>query len=876
MSLLLAGGMAAQESIAPENSFTWLAEEQSERAVAGFESAAANSRADRGFLQSAANKLLADASIRGKRLLVLLDAVAARLAVQAPGVLDRFGYDGARRLIRDQQVEGALRLLRRADAACAKDASVRFYRLMLEVDLLLSLERLALVATPLARLRALDVDEAQRTAFLSLESYVHTQFGRLGRAARGFQRAQAAAQSLVAAASGAEDRLLPYYRSIRLDVWRRSFDLLGVQRDHEGLRRSIQQYRDLRTAESQAPSAREEQLLTVFECHAAYLAALDDAKQCRPAAARLQALLAKGQIDPRSAGLLRLWLVDLTAQAGDLDDAKTELAALTTEGIAPDLGWKLDVLSAYLANLSGDRAEQRRLVGVLRALLAKRIDSWRRLAELPDAVGHLRFGTRLRVLGELVTAIADLDGPSAALQPVLDVQRCTQLADARGAQPLDVSALQRRLPVGTGVLVYAVVWQSSHLFLVDRDGVSHHRLTGMRRLREGSRALQAELAALDGLDVGQEELADVRDVSRGLCRQLLPDAAVARMAGWRHVYVSGAGLLGAPPFAALELADGKLMGERFATTTISSLPLLVRLQQDRALGRGAAAADLAKAPRSVCVATLDPGPVFRRDVAVEPAASTLAATLWRELGQCLPADTRVAFGADATVAKLEGFCAEPNDLTVVLAHGAARTQMRDAALGLAMDARDVSVGLASADLLADPAADSAGAAAGGLLSAPRIRALQHSGIVAMAACFGARGPLRMGNDTVADTLVGAWLHAGAHAVVASPAPLRLGVYRDVLPVLLRELQQGVSVAEALRRARVADGVGGGGDRLRAFRLAQLEAYGDGGRCFVSTPVPGRGPYGWLWLAAPLGALVLLMLVLRRGSRKQAPAPFVRG
>jgi hypothetical protein len=71
----------------------------------------------------------------------------------------------------------------------------------------------------------------------------------------------------------------------------------------------------------------------------------------------------------------------------------------------------------------------------------------------------------------------------------------------------------------------------------------------------------------------------------------------------------------------------------------------------------------------------------------------------------------------------------------------------------------------------------------GALTPPRIAAVQLRGLVVLAACHAARGPLRMGDDDVAESLAGAFLGAGADAVTLEVRMRGKGVVPDVREVL---------------------------------------------------------------------------------------------
>ena len=112
----------------------------------------------------------------------------------------------------------------------------------------------------------------------------------------------------------------------------------------------------------------------------------------------------------------------------------------------------------------------------------------------------------------------------------------------------------------------------------------------------------------------------------------------------------------------------------------------------------------------------------------------------------------------------------------------------------------------------------------GLIAREEVLASPVSGLVVLAACGTHRGPERWGNDRLAN-LGGAFLEAGARAIVGSRYEIELNLTLELLAAFYRELAAGVPPAEALRRSRVA--LGAGRDLALRLRLAQLRVLGLG-------------------------------------------------
>jgi CHAT domain-containing protein len=95
-----------------------------------------------------------------------------------------------------------------------------------------------------------------------------------------------------------------------------------------------------------------------------------------------------------------------------------------------------------------------------------------------------------------------------------------------------------------------------------------------------------------------------------------------------------------------------------------------------------------------------------------------------------------------------------------------------------------------------------GAGHDGSLSADAIERLAAPPVVLLGACGTAAGPRRAGDDG-ASHLGGAFLVAGASAVVTAPGDLPQGATVDLVAEFLAAWERGVPLPEALRRARAA-------------------------------------------------------------------------
>jgi CHAT domain-containing protein len=97
-------------------------------------------------------------------------------------------------------------------------------------------------------------------------------------------------------------------------------------------------------------------------------------------------------------------------------------------------------------------------------------------------------------------------------------------------------------------------------------------------------------------------------------------------------------------------------------------------------------------------------------------------------------------------------------------------------------------------------------------------------LVILSACGAARGPRRVGDDALTH-LGGAFLEAGARAVVVSARPVELRATTRLMVAFHRALARGAPTAAALRDARRE--LASDADPLDAFHLAQFEVLGLG-------------------------------------------------
>jgi hypothetical protein len=714
--------------------------------------------------------------------------------------------------------DGALAVLTEVAAMAPTSTQFLVPRRLLEIDYCIACQRLNAAEARCEELETMVTTTAARADLLARRGSIDVMLGRLDQASRRLDTVQ---RLLAERGAGGEDT-----EAEQFFLLCRRLDLMTAREQFASVRASIARFERERDERGRPLAAEQRQQLELHGLAADYHATQLQPEGIAAAADGLEALLAAPSLPTDSRTLASLWLADLELRRGRPARAAAHLAVAD---LVPTRGqrWLSAAVRSELARASGSSAEElARHEANLRSILREMIAEWRLASWERESTGFLRLGARLRTLAELIAVTVTLHGPEAAMQDVLDVQCCTSLSRARAAEPLPLAQLRQRvLRSDHGALVFVPAWNGSHVFAFDRDRLVHTTLPRAAELRQHTAALRQELLALDQDTVPEATVTALRQHSATLAEALLPPAVRALMANWSHVTITGGNLLGSPVFGCLPWDGDTLLGERFALATTGSLPLLVRLQEQ--------APDPAGHLHSTVFATLQPAPAFAERNRISEHLP-LAGDRWQRLCAALPRDAQLLVDEAATVdAFVARATAEPAWLSLLLAHGEQPLVDQPPALGFAPDQHHPD----------------------GALTPARIRAAGARGLVVLAACHAARGPLRMGDDDVAESLAGAFLFAGACTVVASPAPLRLSMHLETASALIAASMAGIEVAEALRLARREVG---GSDWVQRYRAAQIELTGLG--TAVLAPVAARSA-PWLWLggAALLGALLLPLL-----------------
>ncbi len=469
-------------------------------------------------------------------------------------------------------------------------------------------------------------------------------------------------------------------------------------------------------------------------------------------------------------------LIELKLFRDDLDAAGTRLALIEAEASRGGFGALPQEERAWLASLAADHAERigrgavsarENLHGVFRDLLSE----WRRV-ERSAGVGFLRYRRAHGVLHQLVAT----GTPREALEVLLEADRLGVLWRACGSPSLGADDVRRALTGDdAGCIVFVGGVAASTVLAFDRDCIVRARLPPRPRMEREIREFNAALTLPPStLSPGRRERRreDLERHGGWLSANLFPDEVRERLREWRHVRLVTADALGRLVCEALPVVDGRPLGLTHAVSRLPSLSVAAAgARREDGKSDGTGEIWLIGAPRPAeSTAEKIPG----------SGALTLPRELVDAIEEALPRRAvRVYRGEAATIARIEAATPGRVDLLHVVAHGVVDS------------ARELRPMIA---LTAEPPRDD------GWLTVERVRSLRAPPLVLLSVCRTGSGVERIG-DAGASDLGGAFLVAGARAVVMSDFDLRLDAATAFDVELYRGLAHGGSVAEAARSAR---------------------------------------------------------------------------
>jgi hypothetical protein len=537
---------------------------------------------------------------------------------------------------------------------------------------------------------------------------------------------------------------------------------------------------------------------------------------------------------------VRLRLAEIHLRAGDPERARHLDEALAGDPPSEDLDERLR-LAAFRARLAlSSNADAARLAArrsELKAAFEPVLEARMGIGLRRGGVGHLHFLDIRSALSELVELTRRLEGPEAALDELLAVRELGSLARALGGSPATLAAIQvELLPPGGGILAYLPGTERSHVFLIDAKQVRCLELPALWTWNAERDELQRLLLRPPAADEPPAVRARLDELLGSLAQVLLPESVQEALATWSEVSVEGLGLAGYVPFEALPLAGGQPLGLALPVSHLPSLGVATRL---------AGRAGPPREPRTdltVVAAPLDP----EREAIPWGARDARALAAW-----CRPGRFELFAGAEATPAVLRAPASTEASWLLLVLHGVYDPE-RERAAGLLLG-RDAAGGQAR-------------------LFAEDVEALHVPPLVFLAVCGAARGPLRRGDDGITD-LGGAFLTAGAEAVVLSPIDLVLGPTLELAETFQAELARGASPSRALQRARSA--VAQQEEYAHPYHYALLHLVGIGHRPVYAAPLAGVGPARapsllglavGLFVALVLGALAARRRLSRNSAR----------
>lgn len=566
----------------------------------------------------------------------------------------------------------------------------------------------------------------------------------------------------------------------------------------------------------------------------------------RAATTMLEAAVASRAVSDVTRAVFLLHLADTALRDGRLDDAELRLAraaaildrtSATVHETALLEAHRTRLLLSRGANRDDVAAQHERLESAFRVFLHR----WTAAPAREGSIGFLHLGTRRLVLSALIRSTLTLTpgppGAEAALQHLLAAQAKGSQARSRRLETPSLEAIRRELLAeGEGILAYLPSMEGSYVFAVDRETVLPFELERGADLYRVCRPLAEALlrttapARLDSL-------------ARAVSDRIVPPAVEARLRAWSAVTVVGGDLLFEVPIESLPLSDGRRFGEAIAVAHLPSLPLGMMLAARPGPPDDALRLLLIAAPRPSHRPT-PPHPAL-------PALPFDAAVATRLTGAFGIERVEVRLGDAATAERLRSEPLPVAAITHLLAHGTYDLG-RERGAGLVLHGD--------------------GSRADVLFCEDVERSLSTSGLVVLSACGAANGPSRMGDDRLAH-LGGAFLNAGARAVVVSRADLEFHATIELMESFHERLAAGDSPAAALSAARRRAAKGGD-----PYHGARFQVVGLATRPLFSAPLTGVTTAdrpirraGLIAAAALLGLVVAAFGLVAAGRRARSHA-----
>lgn len=459
-----------------------------------------------------------------------------------------------------------------------------------------------------------------------------------------------------------------------------------------------------------------------------------------------------------------------------------------------------------------------------------------------DGLGPLHFRfvrASLATLARLeVARLGEREGVDSALGWWIKFQALGALSRRCNSSSPPISQVESTfLPGRGGVLWYMFDEKSSVLLVIDESGRQLIEVPGLDAAQSLRNNYLASLlvAPPDSGEGRRRILEEESSRARALSQGLLPVELREALLQWDRVSLVGLDVLGPLPVAYLPVG-GRRLGEQLPFEVVPSVPLAVQRALDEPFGQAERPVDL------LIVGGVTPS---EQQSNLQPEVSALPLTD-RMLGDLSSGFTEVVALRGATATKSDLSRSWPDSrLLQFVVHG--------------VPAEAPATGVA---LVLQPGPESSGQ-----LSRTEVvelgRQAQAAEIVLLTACRSAAGPMRRGGEGSTD-LAGAFLEAGASAVVVSDSDLSLGAAmswsQDFHTALLRGSSTAAEAAQAAyRRAFARHG------EEAPFRVGSLKVVGLGHRPIA--PFAGAGFRRIPMLTIVGVAGVALVFLARRSKPK---------
>lgn len=453
-----------------------------------------------------------------------------------------------------------------------------------------------------------------------------------------------------------------------------------------------------------------------------------------------------------------------------LQEATAEIdryeARLQSARTAPFEKRTLALLRAQAARLSRDRALQSESEASLQDAFDSLIAEWNQKPVRAGGRGLLFFAEGRLLVAELIRSIAEYD-VRKALETWLAAESAGSLARSLEAPTPTLESVQGALG-SRGILVYLATRDATQLFVVDANSVRRFTLPSRFAIDSVRANLAREVRwspahAANPVDRRSALAAATRELGEWLIPATIEPWIAERSA----LTIVDGGTLGYVPFECLTLSTGKALGLELPLSYASSLVVETALMKRQAR----VAASGSRSLETVIFGDAAFPPHFDLERLELPKAFVENVTGLYPSGRI-----RFHTGSEAT------FEATPTDAQTLsvqwLTHGGRLSgNERFASLYLAPDRTN-----------------------DGRVSARELSHFPSPSLVILTACGVGQGPRRPGDPGVSD-LGGAFLLAGANAVIAPVEKIEYQATLRMTEEIHRSLTSGRTPAEALYDAR---------------------------------------------------------------------------